>query len=192
MMTQTSDRELILSMIQKIQPFDGLEQHHIKDTVNWIKSGKPIFRTKKPDIPPKHLVSYFVVFDENEEKILLVDHKKSQLWLPPGGHVEQDEHPQETVRRECFEELKIEAKFWQETPLFLTSTLTVGLTAGHTDVSFWYVLKGNHRDHYEFDEQEFNSIQWFKFTDIPFDHSDPHMKRFITKLKRKLTGEIAL
>ena len=37
---------------------------------------------KKPDVPPKHLVSYFALVDDRRGKVLLVDHKLAGLWLP--------------------------------------------------------------------------------------------------------------
>jgi 8-oxo-dGTP diphosphatase len=176
----------IYTMVSEIRPYDALEDEHIQDTVAWMKSGVQLFRIAKPDIPKKHLVSYFVLFDEKAQKILLVDHKKAQLWLPAGGHVEVVENPSETVRRECVEELSVEADFWCEKPVFLTSTVTVGLTAGHTDVSLWYVIHGDHTAQYTFDHGEFNAIKWFGFDEIPLEKSDPHMLRFINKLKEML------
>jgi len=181
-----ASKTTLYDVISKIVPHDILEQEHIDDTLAWIESGAPIFRITKPDIPNKHLVSYFVLFDEKVQKILLVDHKKAGLWLPTGGHVEINEDPKETVRRECLEELGAQAEFWVPDPLFLTSTLTVGLTAGHTDVSLWYVLKGNHNTLYEFDKNEFNTIKWFDFDRIPYEKSDPHIRRFIKKLHNQL------
>lgn len=144
------------------------------------------FEFKSRIYPPQHLVSYFVIFDKDAQKILLVDHKNAQLWLPSGGHVEQNEHPRDTVIRECHEELGIDADFWQESPLFLTSTQTVGLTKGHTDISLWYVLQGNSQDTYSFDTEEFTTIKWFTFEDIPYERSDPHLRRFIHKLEAQL------
>lgn len=174
----------IAHIISSISPLDDLETRHIQETLDWIQSGAPLFRTKKPDVPNKHLVSYFVIFDQSTQKILLVDHKKSGLWLPPGGHVDLNEHPTTTVMRECQEELGIEAQFWNEMPLFITSTLTVGITAGHTDVSLWYVLNGNENDCYSYDIEEFHAIRWFRFDQIPYASSDPHLPRFIKKLKK--------
>lgn len=179
-------RNTIKDLIQNIIPCDELEQQHIAQTLLWIQSGAPIFRIQKPDIPPKHLVSYVVLFDEKVQKILLVDHKKAQLWVPAGGHVDIDEHPQETAKRECAEELKINAYFWHPQPIFLTSTITVGLTAGHTDVSFWYVVKGDHQQNYIFDTSEFNAIRWFGFDEIAYEKSDPHLKRFVDKFRGML------
>lgn len=178
--------QTISNIVMGIQPFDDLERRQLDETLSWIQSGAPIFRIQKPDIPEKHLVSYFVLFDEAARKILLVDHKKAQLWLPSGGHVEIDEHPKEAAIRECEEELGVRAELWREEPIFLTSTVTVGLTAGHTDVSLWYIVKGNHKDTYAFDAEEFYGVRWFSFDEIPFEKSDPHMRRFIHKLKALL------
>lgn len=184
-------RRSIAKTVGQIVPFDELEQHHIQDTLEWIQSGSQIFRTEKPDVPPKHLVSYIILFDADERKVLLVDHHLAQLWLPAGGHVDPDEHPNQTATRECYEELSIQADFWQDTPLFLTSTfLTTGLDAGHTDVSLWYILKGSHQEQYQFDTREFKSIQWFSLDEIPYNKSDPHMERFIRKLKHLFLHEI--
>lgn len=178
---QKTVTETIYDIVSAIKSWDALEKKHIHNTLAWIRSGKPLCRIAKPDIPNKHIVSYFILFDDKASKILLVDHKKAKLWLPSGGHVEVDEHPIDTVRRECFEELGVQANFWADVPIFLTSTTTVGLTAGHIDVSLWYVLKGNSQTHYKFDETEFNDIKWFGLDEIPYERSDPHMKRFIKK-----------
>lgn len=171
-------QQKIFEIVSSIAPVDALEEKHQQETLEWIR---------KPDIPNKHLVSYFILFDKNAEKILLVDHKKAQLWLPTGGHVELDEHPEEAVRRECMEELGIAAEFFINHPLFITSTKTVGLTAGHTDVSLWYILKGDSTKTYAFDKEEFNTIRWFSLKDLPYEKSDPHMVRFVKKLLNNFT-----
>lgn len=183
---EVTPRDVVKEIVRKIIPYDDLESQHIQETLTWIQSGTPIFRIRKPDVPPKHLVSYFILFDEKRNKVLLVDHKKAQLWLPAGGHVEIDEHPQDTVERECFEELGIKAEFWREEFLFLTSSITNGEKDKHIDVSLWYVIKGQENSHYHFDTREFRSIKWFSFDEIPYERSDPHMSRFIEKLKNRL------
>src|SRR6185295_14509627 len=125
-------RNNIKQLIQSIVPFDEREGEDINSTIAWIDSGLEIFRIQKPDIPPKHLVSYFVLFDYHKEKIMLVDHIKAGLWLPAGGHVEKNEHPNTTVEREIQEELNMEASYFKKEPFFITQTVTVGKTAGHT------------------------------------------------------------
>lgn len=180
-------RESIYSEVAAIKPFDTLEKEHIKDALAWLGSGADIFRVAKPDTPPKHLVSYFVLIDPEKESLLLVDHIKAQLWLPTGGHVEPNEDPADTVRREVLEEIKKPAVFLKNNrhPFFVTVTKTVGLTPGHTDVSLWYVLRGNAHDFLDFDRSEFNDIEWFTFREILESDPvifDPHMQRFTRKL----------
>jgi 8-oxo-dGTP pyrophosphatase MutT (NUDIX family) len=45
------------------------------------------------------------------DKTLLLKHRKLGMWLPPGGHVEPGETPDEAVRREVREETGLEIDF---------------------------------------------------------------------------------
>ena len=178
-------REEILQEIGSIEPFDAVEKLHKEDVLSWVQSGIELCRIYKPAVPPKHLVSYFVVVDEMY--VLLVDHRNAKLWLPTGGHVESGEHPRDSVIREAREELGINANFLFPNPLFLTCTETVGLTAGHTDVSIWYVLRGDKNAILDYDREEFVDIHWFCFDQVPLERSDPHMNRFLNKLALRLS-----
>jgi 8-oxo-dGTP diphosphatase len=179
-------RSTILSLVESLAPLDSLEAEHIEFTGRWIGSGAELCRLRKPDHPSPHLVSYFVVVDRSARKILLVDHRKALLWLPSGGHVEPDEHPEQTVRREAREELEIEATFLHDGPLFLTVTETVGHTAGHTDVSLWYLLGGDSEAPIRFDREEFVDARWFGFDELPVERMEPHMTRFVRKAAARL------
>jgi 8-oxo-dGTP diphosphatase len=180
-LNQSIMRNLILQEIELIEPLDLLEQSQKEDSIAWVLSGAELCRIEKPATPRKHLVSYFVVW--HDEQILLVDHKNAQLWLPPGGHVEPGEHPRQCVAREAQEELGLQAQFLFKGPLFITCTETVGLTAGHVDVSLWYVLQGDKTKTFVFDVEEFSQINWFDHTEIPWHKCDPHLSRFMKKLR---------
>lgn len=173
-------RRQIRAEVEGIQPLDAVERLHISNTLAWIDSGAPLYRIKKPDVPPKHLISYFLLVDD--DYVLLVDHINAELWLPTGGHLDPEEHPRATVVREAFEELGIDAVFKQESPLFLTETETVGKTAGHVDVSIWYLLRGDREQKLIYDNTEFTSVHWFHRNEVPLERTDPHMARFLTKL----------
>ena len=179
-------RSAIKDLVLSIKPLDQTENEHVEFILGWLDSPCQIFRTAKPATPDPHLVSYFVVIDKSANKILLVDHKKAELWLPPGGHVEVGEHPMETVKREAWEELQLEAKFVFNKPIFSTVTTTVGPTAGHTDVSLWFVLEGDSLLSLEYDREEFNRIEWFDLDNLPYHRSDPHMRRFVEKIRTAL------
>jgi ADP-ribose pyrophosphatase YjhB (NUDIX family) len=173
-------RHAIRAELTAIEPHDQLERAHLSEALAWVDSGAELCRLSKPATPPKHLVSYFAVIDAGH--ILLVDHKNARLWLPTGGHVESHEHPRATVLRELKEELGLEPAEAVGAPLMVTCTETVGLTAGHTDVSLWYVVQASREQLLTFDGNEFNAARWFPFDRVPFDRSDPHMRRFVQKL----------
>ena len=46
----------------------------------------------------------------DKDKTLLVEHVKSGLWLPPGGHIEKNETPDEALLREIKQELGLVIK----------------------------------------------------------------------------------
>ncbi len=176
----THMRNHIKAEVSSITPVDAKEEKTQREVLDWIDTGAELCRLEKPATPPKHLISYFVVADL--PFLLLVDHINAKLWLPTGGHVDPGEHPRDTVIREAREELGIESNFLFENPIFITSTTTVGLTAGHTDVSLWYVLMGSKESTLNYDTSEFKDAQWFHIDELPIEKTDPELHRFVDKL----------
>lgn len=172
-------RAEIRKEVAAIKPLDELEATTISEVLDWIDSGAQLCRIEKPATPLKHLVAYFPLVDGDH--VLLVDHINAEKWLPSGGHVEAQEHPRETVVRECFEELRIEGQFAVDGPVLVTSTETVGKTAGHIDVSIWHALKGDRSARIDIDPSEFRDARWFHKDELP-QNTDPHLSRFVQKL----------
>lgn len=56
----------------------------------------------------QYCASIFVI--DNNDKILLMYNKKLNMWLQPGGHIENNELPHETAVRECKEETGIDVE----------------------------------------------------------------------------------
>jgi 8-oxo-dGTP pyrophosphatase MutT (NUDIX family) len=50
---------------------------------------------------------------------LLIYHSKLRKWLPPGGHIEENETPPECAKREAKEETGIEIEFIKQENLWL-------------------------------------------------------------------------
>jgi len=179
----------IQQLVSDIDPFDQLEADHQADVLAWIASGDPLFRISKPDNPPKHLVSYFIVHDIATDKLLLINHLKSGLLLPAGGHVDLDEDPATTVIREAEEELGLAAVFQEpygNLPLFITATTTLG-QGQHTDVSLWYLVQGDTTQTYIYEAREMSGYEWFSLAEImAMDQAklDPHMHRFVRKMQK--------
>jgi 8-oxo-dGTP pyrophosphatase MutT (NUDIX family) len=187
-----------LELVAAVHPCDAREAADQADILAWVASGKPLFRTAPPATPPKHLVVYFIPVDTANGCLLLGDHRKSGLWLPPGGHVEEDEDPHQAVIRETREELGIAAQFHPAfgggKPFFLTVTPTNNANS-HLDVDLWFVLRAE-RDAPLFpDAREFKGVRWFGLDeqrDWPASTYDPEMHRFAGKLKSAIGGMPAL
>ncbi|MCH9609887.1 MAG: hypothetical protein S4CHLAM45_13870 [Chlamydiales bacterium] len=59
------------------------------------------------------------VYTVEEQRILLILHKKLGKWLPPGGHVDPDELPHEAAIREVKEETGLEVELMQQENLWI-------------------------------------------------------------------------
>ena len=185
-------RSVIYGLVASVPPFDVQEATDQSEILRWVNSGAPLFRTVSPATLARHLVVYFVPLDEASRAVLLVDHVKAKLWLPPGGHVDDGEDPRRAVGREAAEELGITAKFHDgfggDAPFFMTVTQTRG-EHSHTDVTMWFVLMADRDTAIEADPREFTAVRWFRF-DKPAEWAagrfDPQMHRFISKLTNVL------
>ncbi|MGR3952059.1 MAG: NUDIX domain-containing protein [Chlamydia sp.] len=52
-----------------------------------------------------------------EKKVLLIHHKKMGKWVPPGGHIEENELPHEAAIREVFEEVGLKITLGNNSPI---------------------------------------------------------------------------
>src|SRR5690606_27499787 len=80
------------------------------------------------------VISAFIVY---ESKVLLVDHVKSKLWLPVGGHIELDEDPEMALWREIEEESglkKSDLNLLTTKPSFQDSRTKILHTPNYVDV----------------------------------------------------------
>lgn len=116
----------------------------------------------------------YIVF---KNKVLLHKHKKLGIWLPPGGHIELDEDPNEGAMREAKEETGLDVQLVGEAaeydsvygardlipPKFLNRHY-FDTSRTHEHVDFAYFARTNTDEVRP--EEEGGEIRWFTKEDI--------------------------
>lgn len=117
-----------------------------------------------------------------DQEILLIDHKKLGVWLPPGGHVDDGETPDETARREALEETGWETELLEETCLYedrfdsrdIPQPFNINLHRvrdSHWHCDFQYIArpveKREATHNHEHDGQKWFSLEYLEEIDVP-------------------------
>ena len=114
---------------------------------------------EKDDV--SHFCAYFLPYDTKTKKVFIIAHKKSGLWLSPGGHIEPGEGLFDTLTREIKEELGIINPLSQESkPLLLTVTdIKRDVRSCKVHFDMWYFLPTN-GSNFKIDSDEFHEARW--------------------------------
>jgi 8-oxo-dGTP diphosphatase len=184
-----SVRDHYIDCLRRVVPFDEIEHRTRSSAIEWIESGGTIFRRYKTNNPPteRHFVSYFPMLDFETRRIFLVFHKKANIWLPPGGHIEPDETPLEAAVRECGEELGIPARFIDSRPFFVSSVTTQNTPDPHLDIAFWFVMVSSVDERLFLDTKEFSDSNWFDISAPLPTNAERNLPRFLRKLAKSGT-----
>lgn len=118
-------------------------------------------------------VDAFIVF---ENKVLLIFHKKHDMWLQVGGHIELNEDPEEALLREVREECGLDVEiFGKKEPsievegtkfLYPPTFMNIHkINDTHKHVGLYYICKAK-TDKVVFNENEHKDIRWFTKEDL--------------------------
>jgi len=111
--------------------------------------------------PISHFCVYFLPYDTKKKQVFIIAHKKSGLWLSPGGHIDPGETPEQALEREVEEELGVNLPEARLKPLLLTITYIkkdVRPCKVHFDI--WYFVPMNETGLSSEKEGEFDNGQW--------------------------------
>jgi len=124
-----------------------------------------------------HFTATGIVFSA-ANKILMVHHNKLNVWLPPGGHINENELPDDAVIREIFEETGVMAEIVShknelgfidgckelETPFIILLEDIEG-NGTHNHIDMVYICRAITED-LNPQESEVHGIGWFTFDEI--------------------------
>ena len=97
----------------------------------------------------KHFTASAIILND-EQKVLLLYHKKLNVWLYPGGHIETNETPDEAILREVKEETALDIEIIGKRDMKLEDT-KADVSVLHTPYSILCERIKGKIDHYHID-----------------------------------------
>jgi len=115
----------------------------------------------------RHFCASAFIIDPYTKKILLVKHKKNRKWTQPGGHMEENETPEETALREAYEETGLRVRLLGERfPREEDFIRPLGIqcnrhSTGDTHIDIIYAAIPNDDSKEKLNVEESDDIGWF-------------------------------
>lgn len=131
-----------------------------------------------------HFCCYFLPYNPVTKQIFIVHHKKSGLWLSPGGHIDHSESLMQTLNREIEEELGVKDKIKGEIqPFLLTITPIenrVQPCKEHLDIWYRFPTDGSE---FNVDPKEFHTTKWVDIAEARELVTDPPNLEALSKME---------
>ncbi len=114
----------------------------------------------------------------HQNKVLLIHHRKLDLWLPVGGHIDENETPDQALLREIKEEVGIDVKILNQSDIpsdgnikynlatpFYANVHSVG---DHNHCCLFYICKVINSGQLKI-SKELKNFEWFTKDDLNKD-----------------------
>lgn len=134
-----------------------------KDFLSQLQKGK----LTRDEGSGAHFCVYFLPYNPKKKEVFIVHHKKSGLWLSPGGHIDaNDTSLQFTLNREIEEELGLKEFFKENPKPFLLTMVDISRLnqpcSRHLDL--WYLVETD-GSNFNVDPVEFHDYKWMTFNE---------------------------
>jgi len=178
-----SYRQQITKLLSQLTNQPYVNKKILNKFFDWIN--KQSVLTKKEGAV-NHISTFFLPVNKASKSIYLVNHIKAELWIPPGGHIEQYELPKETVVREFKEELDYKLTN-EKIQLFDLSITPINRPWQNciTHYDFWYLVY-TERLPFKFLKKEFHNAGWFNFEEGLKKVTRPSIRNMIKNIVKIL------
>lgn len=128
----------------------------------------------------------------HNNRILLIHHEKLGLWLPPGGHIDRDETPDEALEREFREEVNLEIEILNRNDMPMEGNIKKQLAVPfyvnvhdfkgeHDHCCFFYLCKPRNKEKVMINRSEVKGYAWFSIGELNQEHIPPDVRNIAIK-----------
>ncbi len=155
-----------------------------KDVADYFLKRLEEGKLTKDENPTSHFCIYFLPYNAKTKKVFIVDHKKSGLWLAPGGHIDKGEELMQTLNREIREELGVADKIKNKIKPFLLTITPINNPVQkckeHLDI--WYRFQTDGSE-FNVDFEEFHDVKWLDVNEARKFVIDPANLKALGKME---------
>lgn len=134
-----------------------------------------------------HFCVYFLPYNSDTQEIFITYHKKSGLWISPGGHIEKGETVLDALDREIKEELGLEFDVRKIDAPFMISITEIDNPPqpcrAHYDI--WYLIQTDGGE-FNVDSREFHETKWITLKQARKLVTDPNTIKALDLLEQQL------
>ncbi len=163
-------QQQILAELHLLQHSSYHNQSVIQAFMHRLKKDSSLVRIQNPQ---DHYVVFFLPIHRPTQQVFLGHHKKANVWIPPGGHIEPGEAPRTTVKREAMEELRYELKDNDIRLFDLSITHCTPGSACTIHYDLWYALEMKEPYAFAYEQREFYDAKWMSIADAIRITEDP-------------------
>lgn len=130
----------------------------------------------------RHFCASVFIINPQDKKILLVMHRKNHKWTQPGGHIEDDETPEECALREVYEETGLRVRLLGERfPREDDFIRPLGIqrnrhSDGNMHIDIIYAAVPNNETIPTINIEEESSVRWFSREELDYIDCFPDIK----------------
>lgn len=170
-----------LASLRQLSTSDEKEMVFKKDMIHFIEQNQD-FTTRKN--LKGHLTGSAWILNPDHDKVLLIHHKKLDLWLQPGGHIDEvDNSLYDTAYREAIEETGLKNIVPLSTHVFDIDIHNIPERKGipsHFHYDIRYIFESESLETRP-DFEEVLNIRWFSLRELSQNNKDSSLIRMIEK-----------
>lgn len=159
------------------------EQQYIIQVQNFLNRNNDFYQ--KTNLKG-HLTGSAWVVSEDRKQVLLIHHKKLNMWIQPGGHADDsDENLMETARREAVEECGLAELKLVSTSIFDVDVHQIpekGSVPSHIHYDIRFAFETNPNLDFNIDKSEILDAQWVDIQLLKGENTQRSIQRMALKM----------